>query len=218
MTAFNLGGASVRLWWLPLDEDTSFEEWGYLSEDEKQRAARFADESLRRRFTRSRVHLRRVLGEELGVAPGSLQFERGPFGKPYLAGSRCHFNLSHADGWLVLAVSWDAPVGVDAERVREGMDLESLAPTVFSSEELVQWSQSDERVETFFRSWTAKEALLKAHGTGLAVEPSSAEIRWESGGVMRARVHGDIDFGKDYRLRGIELSPGFFGALAVRAV
>ncbi|HLO02370.1 MAG TPA: hypothetical protein VK191_04590, partial [Symbiobacteriaceae bacterium] len=82
--AVSLGDDEVHLWRL----------WLYgpaaglrqlLSEDERDRADRFAFERDRESWTLARTGLRRILAAYLGVEPQALRFETGPFGKPHLA-------------------------------------------------------------------------------------------------------------------------------------
>jgi 4'-phosphopantetheinyl transferase len=96
----------------------------------------------------------------LGVLLPKLEKEEN--GAPIPAGG-IHWSLSHKSG-CVAAVAAPAPVGIDIEKIRpvkEGLAERIAAPDewrLFSGEEL-----SD-----FFRCWTAKEAVLKAAGVGIA--------------------------------------------------
>ena len=57
----------------------------WLSEDERQRAGRFAFERGWRRFVAARGRLRELLAERLSVHPESIAFSYGKRGKPALA-------------------------------------------------------------------------------------------------------------------------------------
>ncbi|MFX5108420.1 hypothetical protein ABTC70_19765, partial [Acinetobacter baumannii] len=57
---------------------------------------------------------RLVMRALLGHAP-SFACEAG--GKPVLAGNTLHFNISHCDSHVALALCGSAPVGVDVESV-----------------------------------------------------------------------------------------------------
>ena len=80
------------------------------------------------------------------------------FGKPIADGK--FFNVSHCKGAVVIALS-DSEVGVDIENVRPVN--ESLINYVADKKETA-YIKND---EDFFRLWTAKESLAKAHGKGL---------------------------------------------------
>jgi 4'-phosphopantetheinyl transferase len=148
------------------------EDGGILSRSERERAARFHRPADRARAIAARRALRVLLGAYTGAAPGSLRFAAGPSGKPALAeGPRDapQFNVAHS-GRLVLLAFARAPVGVDVEEIRGGVDAGSLARRFFSQEESAALAVAEvpERDALFFRIWTRKEAYLKALGHGLS--------------------------------------------------
>lgn len=145
---------------------------GVLSEAELERAGRFRRPADRARAVAARRALRVLLGEYADVAPGSLLFSAGPSGKPALADGPAaapHFNVAHS-GRLVLLAFARAPVGVDVEEVRGGVDFGALARRFFSKAEgaALAAAAEPERAALFFRIWTRKEAYLKALGHGLS--------------------------------------------------
>jgi len=73
------------------------------------------------------------------------RFAVGPQGKPQLADGGLHFNLSHSDEVVMVAVA-DRPVGCDIEKivVEDGRDI------------------------AFYERWTRREAGLKMCGCGFA--------------------------------------------------
>ncbi|MFI2641582.1 4'-phosphopantetheinyl transferase family protein [Streptomyces sp. NPDC018610] len=88
-------------------------------------------------------------------------------GKPFAScdGRPVFVSWSHSDGTAVLAASWDAPVGVDVERVRDRRNLPELAASCLTPVELAHWRR-DPTAHRFTRLWVRKEALLKARGEG----------------------------------------------------
>jgi 4'-phosphopantetheinyl transferase len=81
-------------------------------------------------------------------------------------------SLSHAEAVVVAALSWDAPVGVDVERLRPLPDRAALARTALSEAEQRAVDELPEslRDAQLLRFWTRKEAVAKALGTGLATD------------------------------------------------
>src|ERR1700730_16298502 len=70
-----------------------------LSQDERDRAARFHFERDKRRYERRRCLLRVLLARYLCSEPAAVPFRYGPQGKPELAeSSELQFNLSHSNG------------------------------------------------------------------------------------------------------------------------
>ena len=72
------------------------------------------------------------------------------------------WSLSHKPRF-VAAVVGPAPIGIDIEEITPRT--EGLHDYIASKAE---WALADRSWETFFRFWTAKEAVLKAVGVGLA--------------------------------------------------
>ncbi|MDN7923588.1 4'-phosphopantetheinyl transferase superfamily protein, partial [Burkholderia gladioli] len=120
--------------------------------------------------------LREVLGAALGVAPAALRFATGEAGRPSLVAdcapgaAALDFNVSHSGSHALIAWSASTRVGVDVEAPREGFDWTPLGQSVFApaDEAAVLACAPAGRRDAFYRVWTAKEALLKVLGVGIA--------------------------------------------------
>ncbi|HVT27107.1 MAG TPA: hypothetical protein VHE81_03730, partial [Lacipirellulaceae bacterium] len=129
---------------------------GYLSAEEKQRAARFHLDRDRNRFVVARGALRNILAQYLRQRPSQLQIHYGAEGKPALtpdsAGRSLSFNLSHSEDIAVLALGWDRNIGIDVERVRPDIEYEDIARSHFSIGEVLSLTtlSSRDRVEGFY--------------------------------------------------------------------
>lgn len=190
---------------------------GLLSPDERVRASALATERLRGRWIVARAGMREVLARETGVSPEALRFAYNEFGKPSLCGGmkELWFNLSHSDDVAVLALC-AAPVGVDVERI--GAPLEDVAQDYFSNDEAaaVLALPESQRADGFYRFWTAKEAFLKALGTGFSRSSTSFTVAYPPDAPARLVdapwLDGSIE---DWRFEQFEPRPGFRGAIAV---
>jgi 4'-phosphopantetheinyl transferase len=180
-----IAGAAVHCWLSSLDAHAgnTGELVALLDDDERERAARFKFEVHRNRFIVARATLRQLIGLYAGCAPEAVQFGYTAFGKPYLArphsAGNIRFNISHAESVLICAVTSGREVGVDVERVQPALSVDSLAARYFSdAERSVFFSEDREEARTalFFRLWARKEAVLKALGTGLSVEPDTISV------------------------------------------
>lgn len=123
--------------------------------------------------------LRRVLGERLGRPAGELQLRRGERGKPELAGGELAFNLSHSGGLALIGIAAGGAVGVDLERVRPLRRLDLLAEGALTAAErdsLRGVGGEAAQARWFLRRWTAKEAVAKAFGLGLALAPRRIQV------------------------------------------
>lgn len=119
----------------------------------------------------------------------------GEYGKPSVRGA-AEFNLSNDAGLVVLAMgSVGGPaIGVDVEEVpgvyRHVEEL--LARKYYDAEELAAIGDGSTREGriAYARAWTRREAILKAMGTGLAVDPRRHPEVLE-GWELRSRLMGD---------------------------
>lgn len=145
-----------------------------LSEDEKERSLRRLPE-VRRRAVVSRGRLRVLLGRLIGVSPEEVALTTGRYGKPYLSElhqSSIQFNVAHSMDEAVVAVSHQGAIGVDLEKRKTTHNqrwAHLMAPTIFSESEMTQHVEGRGRLspEEILDCWVAKEAVLKAIGTGI---------------------------------------------------
>jgi len=203
-----------------------------LNAEERARAARFYFDLHRNRFIAGRGFLRSVLGRYLGIVPALVEFTYGPRGKPMLSSSSAgisssfagrsmkllQFNLAHCDDLALLAISSQAELGVDVERVRQIPDARELVARFFSPNETASFSKltQKEQPDAFFNLWTRKEAWLKATGEGIAHLLPEVEVSFLPGApgqLMNLPPGWKIH---DWSL--LELSPasGFTAAMAIR--
>jgi 4'-phosphopantetheinyl transferase len=160
-----------------------------MSEEEQARERRFKVESARRLHLLARGMQREVLSSYLpGTSPRELRFISGPAGRPALAppfdASGLVFNISHAKGLVVLAVTRGGLLGVDVELYDKKVPLE-VARRFFSPVEAdaLEALPGDARSRRFLRLWTLKESYLKALGTGIAGGLESATFRIDDAGA-----------------------------------
>jgi 4'-phosphopantetheinyl transferase len=153
-----------------------------LSEDEIGRADQFRLAEPARRFVATRAALRVVLGQYLCMLPHEIQFSVDANKKPRLAvvhsDSDLRFNVSHSGASGILAVTLGNEIGVDIERLREIKYADQIARRYFHSSEIAAICSSAlaNRDSTFLRCWTAKEAVVKAIGTGITDTLDSFEV------------------------------------------
>jgi 4'-phosphopantetheinyl transferase len=155
-----------------------------LSDDERERAERFATAELRARWGRSRGALRALLGRYLQRDPRELEFDLGPHGKPDLSSAdrahgRLSFSLSHSEQLALYAFTTSGSVGVDVqvaqsagagEAGRRERDHVALARRVFGEQQAqrLEAIAPEHREREFLRLWTGYEAELKRRGRGIA--------------------------------------------------
>lgn len=205
--------AEAHVWAIPLkvSEDILRIFEAVLSSDERRRAKAFRIEGLGPRFVAAHGSLRIILARYLEERPDKLEFKLEHRGKPCLAGDHSagnlKFNLSHSAELALLAIANDCEVGVDLEEVRDVKEMEQLAERFFHPTEVGDIMLAANRNEAFFRHWTAKEAVLKAFGSGITerldhfqVPPSGTASGWVD-------VSGMPSFNKASRCWVTRLSP-----------
>jgi 4'-phosphopantetheinyl transferase len=128
----------------------------------------------------ARATMRTVLGEALNADPATVTISRRcehcghpTHGRPTVPDAPgISFSLSHSGSFAVIALAAGGErVGVDVEEIRPRARLHALAARVLSDEEHAAWlalSGEADRLCSFLRAWTAKEAYLKALGIGIA--------------------------------------------------
>lgn len=150
-----------------------------LNPAEREQAARFRFAKDARHWSACRSALRRILGQALACDPATLVLELGPHGKPRLPPPhhRLHFNLSHCRDLALLALCQDGPVGIDLEPADRAPTLLGCESAFCHPEEIAGLPESaDTRARALLALWTAKEAALKALGTGLSLAPQSLSL------------------------------------------
>ena len=110
-------------------------------------------------------------------------------GRPIVIGAPVHASVSYAGALIVVAVA-DAPhtvaVGVDAEHrgaARRGDLRGVIAPSRGSSTRQGTRQGTRHGTRQWIRQWTRAEAVLKADGRGLAVDPGRVRIARTPRGV-----------------------------------
>lgn len=169
----SLEGTLVR--WIELDDTAPAPgRLALLDAGERRRYEAKRSAAERARFLGAALLMREVVAELVGADPTQVGLTREcpdcaePHGRPVPtgAGAGRHVSASHTGSFVVVAAG-DPPVGVDVEGVRAAPPSPGLVDRVVTREE-----ERPTDPAGFARLWAAKEAYLKAIGTGLAVPMS----------------------------------------------
>ena len=192
-----------------------------LSADESDRANRFHFDKDRKHFIAARGILRSLLATYLNLHPSQIEFAYGDRGKPSLSTAtpgNLSFNLSHSNGLALYVLTSTFPLGIDIEYLRPLSDALQLAKRFFSYREYeaIARLSPPEQQRAFFKAWTAKEAYLKAKGSGLSGGLEKVEISLASGETLNLlSIDGDDRLANNWTLYSIELHPDYLAALAI---
>jgi 4'-phosphopantetheinyl transferase len=157
--------------------------WNCLSHDERDRTNRFFHARDRNLFAMTRAVLRTLLSEAANVPANQIMFREGPHGKPRLAGMEGpQFNVSHSGSWALIGMSDHRPIGVDIELTRKAGDELDLARSFFSNAEYraLESLEDGMLLQSFYKIWTCKEAVLKALGAGISEHLKDFSVEWTS--------------------------------------
>lgn len=181
-----------------------------LSDAERARAGRFLREADAVAYIISHAELRYALAKILNCAPVAIEIETDQHGKPFLPHAKhVYFNLSHAGGYALIAVSQAGAVGVDIEKINPKTDCLAIAKRFFAQEEYLYILSSESQTDAFFRVWTLKEAFVKAVGRGLAYGMDNFSVV-----SSEKRLMSQVE---DYQLQTIDVPHGYVGAVAFKA-
>ncbi len=187
--------------------------------------------SIARDFTIDRLHCRwqamppavraqDIAGKWLRVVAGDDAAEglrRDARNRPRLA--RGDAGWSHSHGRLLIAYADRGRIGVDVESRARGTDPLRIARRYFAQEEIAALAVLDAapRQDVFLRLWCAKEAVLKAHGGGIAFGLHKAVFDAGGDGLRMLRCDPALGHVDDWRLDLLEPEPEFIAVLASTA-
>jgi 4'-phosphopantetheinyl transferase len=157
--------------------------------------------------------LRRDVAGSLGTNVDAVQIAAvcprcgGDHGAPTarVVGGALHLSLTRRSGLVVTAMSPDLAVGVDAER--QGAVTDEVR-------DLLCHPAADPNAN-LTRTWVRKEAVLKATGHGLTVEPRQFAVRphAESPGLLAWEAPGDPTL--PIWVRDLDLPAPYVGSVAI---
>lgn len=171
-----------------------------LTQAEEQRKSAFLTSVDAHRFMQLRIAARLFAAGELNVGPRTLTVEKAPcpacgsekHGPPRLVSSGLvvpgSFSLSRSQNLGVVLLSDEQWCAIDMEHIRpEGVD---AIETVLSGHERHMLANLDAnaRVENLYRLWATKEAVLKAVGVGLAIDPALVSTVNHKDGVSEVEL------------------------------
>jgi 4'-phosphopantetheinyl transferase len=192
-----------------------------LSSSEWARAERFVAAQDRDDFTVAHGVLRHLLARYTGAAAPDLTFSVAANGKPALAAhaATLSFNLSHAQGRALIAVSDGREIGVDLEKIGSAVKALAIARRYFAAAECaaIEAAPAAALAQVFFRYWVAKEAVLKGAGIGLRFPIDEFEIQFDAQGEAgRIRTDEASRLDGDWMIRMPPIDEGWAAAVAAR--
>lgn len=160
-----------------------------------------------------------VLAAYLGTDANSICLSVGSHGRPALAARHDQtlgFNWSHTGDHALIAVGRHVLPGIDVERLRPRPRAMQIAQRFFSAEEVDALSRLAEhdQEQAFLRIWTAKEAVVKALGRGLAFGLDRLSIGCIDQELALLRLEGSN--ATDWQLHALPIDAELTAAIAWR--
>ncbi len=219
-----MGDDEVHVWRIPLEQPDAVRRalFETLADDERQKAERFRFEKDRKHFVAGRGGLRAILSRYLDLEPEQLRFSYNHYGKPALVAERggegLSFNLSHAAGVALCALTSGRAIGVDVEFIREDFAVFDIAERFFSPKEVeaLRALPPDAHAPAFFNCWTRKEAYIKALGEGLSHPLDTFTVSLAPGEpAALLATENEPAAAQEWTLKEVPLKDGYVAAVAV---
>lgn len=186
-----LDDRAVHIWCATLDapRDPSLVDQylAWLSDDERQRHARFFFDGDRQRYLLGTALARWTLSRYVPLPCADWVFAKNEFGRPEIdqraVSCDLRFNLSRTGGLVACAVTRRRNLGLDVEDHENKNIQVDLAEQFLSPRELADLHalNVDARRGRFFDLWTLKEAYVKARGRGLSLPLDQFSMRFAAG-------------------------------------
>ncbi|QLG86973.1 4'-phosphopantetheinyl transferase superfamily protein [Chitinibacter bivalviorum] len=161
-----------------------FEQW--LDDHQRVRLSQMANPARRQQFIAARSLAIELLQAQ-GVEP---QLQQHAAGRPVASAWHASEGLSwsHTEYWAAAALG-EGRVGVDVELIRTRATLLNIAEKYFTPNEYLWLASLSESAQpqAFATLWVAKEALLKALGTGLVGGLARFELTYNDDGRWQLR-------------------------------
>jgi 4'-phosphopantetheinyl transferase len=201
------------VWIAPLDLDEHEMEGmlARLSPSERKRVGALLEEKAVRQYVVSRAMQRQILAGYVGGSPGEISFGVVAMGKPTLSHPNdigLTFNTTHSGNRVIIAVTANRDVGVDAESIRPIPRALEVSKRVFSPEEHEMLSSlpPEELDRAFLSIWVRREGTAKARGDSVWRGLAS----WRNGEIENSAGR------RDWRVEYIDLGPQFVGVAVAK--
>ena len=145
-----------------------------LNPEETARLRNYRQPADQWRLLLGRTILRLMLKEDHGIPAADIVLTAK--GKPVLAERYCNrldFSITHDGPWVAVGITTRGLIGIDLSETSNFRDWDAFAREYLNPAEIRQLRDlpRPEALLAAARLWTAKEAILKAAGYGLELDP-----------------------------------------------
>jgi 4'-phosphopantetheinyl transferase len=195
---------------------------------EHQQLERLTRTSDRARYVAAHALLRLLVGRRWGIDPAAVEMSaacarcRGPHGRPTVTRPRghgqLHVSIAHAGDRVVVAATELGPVGVDVER-DAGADFAGFDGVSLAESERREIARLPASAQLAGRTqmWVRKEAVLKATGDGLSVDPREVIVSPPTERPQLLAWRGGSADPSAVQLTELTVGPGYAACIALLA-
>ena len=146
-----------------------------LSQEEQQKTLRYKFSYDKNLYLIRHLILKKIFLEYNEYS--SLSYDN--FGKATLRNSNLKFSISKSKEYFITAISKKYQVGIDIEKITYIKDYKKIMSLFLHQEEvnIINSFPKQEHLKLFYRFWTAKEAIVKAVGTGISIDLKSINLK-----------------------------------------
>lgn len=148
-----------------IDDLVLEETFKYIKPFKQDKIKKLANDNLKRESITGEYLLIKGLKEYFDVDYNDIEIIKNNNGKPFINEKNIFFSISHADNFVVCALS-TKDIGIDVEKVKE-VNLKAMELFATEKEKDYITNSLDKLEERFFRIYTLKEAYVKMQGTDL---------------------------------------------------
>ena len=212
----------VRVDWMPVPRDRESVEMlaSMLGPGDLARLSGFRNRMDMLRFMAGRACLRIALSGGIGCLPRDVPLRDRGAAAPALDCPEVTvaFSVSHAAEWAAAATGSVSVLGIDIEPICSSHGVAALARRAFSAREklALEGVTAGFAAELASRIWVSKEAILKAAGCGLAMDPLRIELAVSRDGSLTVgSLPADLAFSQPIEVVSTPAPAGYVAALAV---
>ena len=143
--------------------------------------------------------------KQAGLSQDLDAIQYSDYKRPFIA-DQIDFNIAHSGDCVACAIAHNMKLGIDVEEIKS-INIDDII-AVLRDEELDEMRRTNASPETILRFWTRKEAIVKASGQGLYMQPQDIYFINE----LTART-GDIH----WHLHELNISSGYIAYCATNA-
>lgn len=160
----------------------------------------------RQNFLLGRIVVKIFISKIYNISIEKIKFKINSYGKPYYFDSNIHFNISHSNNWVVIALDTQ-PVGIDIEEISNFKTFE-FKNNFFSVDEKKCFSGINNlkgKNSYFTELWTVKESFAKLLGFGLNISLNNVStVKYENNYLIISNLNlyyiKQYEIDKNYKL------------------